>query len=302
MTSLFLEIQETISYLKISATFFEIASLISFLHFKRKQVDIAVIETGLGGRWDATNVITPLISIITSIGYDHTEILGPSLIDIAREKAGIIKKGIPVVLGPDVPYSFMKRTADELGCTLHQSSFQSEDFDQENQETALLAFNTLAPHFSISTKSIEAGLKVKPPCRFERYLRQKEVVMDVAHNAHGFARLLQMLEHTYPDHAYRFLVGFSKGKEISECARLIQSKAHAVHLVSGSHPRLAKIQEFQDQFSNQIIEETMSEGVQNALQTTGPREEVLVIAGSFFIMAEAKKALGLQEPEDPCIW
>lgn len=306
MSSLFSEIQEAIIRLDIPATFFEIATLLAFLYFQRNHIDIAVIETGLGGRWDATNVISPLVSVITSIGYDHTDILGGSLVDIAGEKAGIIKKGIPVVIGPDVPYSFMKEKADELGSPFYQSSFQDKDFDQENQETARLALTIIHPYFPTSERAVHAGLKTKPSCRFEHYHHKKKVIFDVAHNSHGFTRLLQMLMHTYPHHDYRFVVGFSKDKDISECARLIQDQAHAVHLISGSHPRLALVSEIQDAFINlktqTHLEKTIREGVQNALQAFNPKQEVLVIAGSFFIMSEARKALGLEDPEDPCIW
>ena len=305
-SSLFWEVQKVIAHLQIPATFFEIVTLISFLHFQRQHVDVAVIETGLGGRWDATNVVNPLVSIITSIGFDHTEVLGPTLNDIAHEKSGIIKKGVPVVIGPDVPYSLMKDKADELGCSLYRSSLRSENFDQENGEVARTALTILASHFPLSEKSIEEGIKAKPPCRFERYARQKEIIFDVAHNSHAFARLLQILKYTYPDYDYRFVLGFSKGKDIPECARLIQELAHAVHLVDSSYPRLAKTQELQEIFGNRnstvMIEETIGQGVRNALQAFNPKQEVLIIAGSFFIMSEARKAIGLQEAEDPYLW
>jgi dihydrofolate synthase/folylpolyglutamate synthase len=306
MSSLFSEVQEAIVRLDIPATFFEMATFLAFVYFQRTQVDIAVIETGFGGDWDATNVITPLVSVITSIGYDHTDILGTSLEDIAAAKAGIIKKGVPVVIGPDVPYPFMKEKADALDCPLHQSPFQNEDFDQENQETAGLALTLIRPYFPVSKEAMNAGLKTKPPCRFERYSHSKEVIFDVAHNSHGFARLMQMLAHTYPHHEYRFVVGFSKGKDVSACARLIQEKACAIHLVSGEHPRLAQIQEFQGAFMDGKtalhLEKTIGKGVQNALQAASAKPEVLIIAGSFFIMSEARKALGLKDPEDPCLW
>ena len=83
----------------LELSFFELCTLIAFLYFSKRKVDIAIIEVGLGGRLDATNVITPLVSVITEISLDHTEILGPDLPSIAREKAGIIKTGIPVVCG-----------------------------------------------------------------------------------------------------------------------------------------------------------------------------------------------------------
>jgi dihydrofolate synthase/folylpolyglutamate synthase len=272
-------------YSEESATYFEMATLLAFLHFRHNQVDIAVIETGLGGRLDPTNVITPLLSIITSIGYDHMDILGTSLDAIAREKAGIIKKGVPVILGRDVPPSIFKKKADELGCPLYQSTIQDSDYDKENQETAHLALL----HLPLSETSIVTGLKAKPPCRFERHVRQKEIILDVAHNAHGFQRLVQMLRYTYPNHNYRFVVGFSKGKDISECAGLIQEAGCAVHLVSGPHPRLASVEELQKAFTNPLIEKSIDQGIQNALQAFNPIPEVVVIAGSFFIMSEARE-------------
>ena len=278
----------------IPTNFFEIATLLAFLHFRNQKVDVAVIETGLGGRWDATNVIQPLLSIITSIGYDHIDILGSSLEEIAYEKAGIIKSQVPVVLGPDVPTSFMQKIAKEQNAPLYQSRFQSEDFDLENQETARLALSLLTTHFSIPQEALKE-LCQKPFCRFERHFYEKEIIFDVAHNAHGFARLLQQLENRYPNHSYRFIVGFSKGKEISKCACLIESKATAIHLVSHSHYRLASVDEIKTAFSPEKItlEKTIAQGVQNALKAESTTPEVLIITGSFFIMEEARKALGI---------
>ncbi len=278
-------------FTEVEATYFELATLLAFLHFRKNRVDIAVIETGLGGRLDPTNVITPLISIITSIGYDHMDILGSSIVEIAREKAGIIKQNRPVVLGRDVPYLNLKEKADELNCPLYQGTLKHVDFDKENQETARLALSVLSPHFPTSESSVRIGLKAMPPCRFERHSCEKEVVLDVAHNAHGFQRLVQRLKHTYPNYDYRFVVGFSKGKDILECAGLIQDAASGVHLVSGPHHRLAQVEELQTAFINPHIEESISDGIQHALQFFNPKPEVIVIAGSFFIMDEAKRKL-----------
>jgi dihydrofolate synthase/folylpolyglutamate synthase len=297
----FSSLMSEITQHNIPATFFEIATFLAFLHFQRMGVDVAVIETGLGGQWDATNVITPLISVITSIGYDHMDILGPTLEEIAEAKAGIIKKGVPVVIGPDVPFAFMKARADQLTSPLYQSSYEDENFDCENQETARLALSVLK-YFPVSEHSIQTGLAAKPPCRFESHVGKKQVILDVAHNSHGIARLLQMLKYTYPDHNYRFVIGFSKGKDISECAQLIQDNAHAIHLVSGPHPRLATVQEFQPFFPTAKRENTISQGIENALDAPNSKQEVVVITGSFFIMAEARKALGINAPEDPGIW
>lgn len=301
----FIEVEEKMRKFSIAATFFEITTLIAFLYFQKRKVDVAVIETGLGGRWDATNVIYPLISVITSIGYDHMEILGPTLEDIAKEKGGIIKKRVPVVIGPDVSYPLMQKIAEKEGSALYQSTFRNSSYDLENQGTTHLALSLLHSDFSLSQHSIEKGLSARPSCRFEQYVREKEVIFDVAHNPHGFARLLDSLSTYYPKYHYRFLVGFSKGKDVAKCAQLIQEKAVAIHLVSGEHPRLAKVDEFKKAFASYKgplhVEHSIIEGIYRALHLPTRSPEVLVICGSFFIMCEARKALGIQDIEDPCL-
>jgi len=292
------EIATLFGQIKAKATFFEIATLIAFLYFRAQEVDVAIIETGLGGTWDATNVVMPLLSVITSIGFDHTELLGDSLEKIAFEKAGIIKKGVPVVLGPDLPSAVLRSVARERGSPAYQSCYRDRDYDRENQETARIALELLRSRFQLTDEAIRIGLQAKPPCRFEQHqIEGKTVIFDVAHNTHGFARLLEKLDHR----PCRFIVGFSAGKDIAECARLIESKAHAIHLVSGPHPRLASVDAIQAAFSHPQLypEETIADAIRKALQ--GP-EEILVIAGSFFIMQAARKACGIEEPVDPIIW
>ncbi len=284
------------------ATFFETATLLAFLYFQKKQVDVAVIETGIGGRWDATNISLPIISVITSIGYDHTDILGSSLESIALEKAGIIKKNTPVVIGPGVPYSVIKKVAAEKKAPLYQSAISSIDYDIENQGIARCTLDILSSQFSIPSCALQEGLLTKPSCRFEHVIKEKKIIIDVAHNAHGFAKLLQMLDATYPQYKYRFIVGFSKGKDITECALLIQEKADYIHLVSSPHPRLASIQEIIKAFSLKpaiFQENSIEEAIHNALKIKHSPEEIIIITGSFFIMSDARKALGIDEPKDP---
>ena len=292
------DISDLFAQVKWQASFFEIATLVSFLYFRNQEVDVAVIETGLGGTWDATNIVMPILSVITSIGFDHTEILGDTLEKIALEKAGIIKKGVPVVLGPDLPSALLRSVARERGSPAYQSCYRDRDYDRENQETARIALDLLRPRFQLTDEAIRIGLQAKPPCRFEQHqIEGKSVIFDVAHNSHGFARLLEKLDHR----PCRFIIGFSTGKDIAECARLIESKASAIHLVSGPHPRLASVDAIQPAFSHPHLypEETIADAVRNALQSS---EEIIVIAGSFFIMQAARKACGIQEATDPIIW
>ena len=292
------EITDLFAQVKWNASFFEIATLIAFLHFRNQGVDVAIIETGLGGTWDATNVVTPLISIITSIGFDHMDVLGDTLDQIALEKAGIIKKGVPVVLGPDLPSALLRDISRERSSPAYQSCYRDRDYDRENQEIARIALDLLRSRFQLTDEAIRIGLEARPPCRFEQHqITGKTVIFDVAHNSHGFARLLQKLDHR----SCRFIIGFSANKDITPCARLIESKAKAIHLVSAPHPRLASVDAIQPVFSHPHLypEETIADAIHKALQ--GP-EELIVITGSFFIMQAARKACGIEEPTDPVIW
>lgn len=113
VTSILERIFNVIEQEKIAATFFEITTALAFLYFAKQRVDFAVLETGLGGRLDATNIVTPLLSIITSISLEHVEQLGETIDAIASEKAGIIKPNIPVLIGPCVPVGIIEKFADE---------------------------------------------------------------------------------------------------------------------------------------------------------------------------------------------
>ncbi|MEM8550659.1 MAG: Mur ligase family protein, partial [Verrucomicrobiota bacterium] len=145
-------------------TFFELIAAIGFLHFRQEQVDLAVIETGLGGRLDATNVVEPLASVITSIGLDHTEILGDTLAVIAGEKAGIIKTGRPVVLGglEDEAETVIRRRAAELGASIssiaaaysHSADYPETNlagtYQRINAATASLTAEVLVSHLQVT--------------------------------------------------------------------------------------------------------------------------------------------------------
>lgn len=153
-------------------TFFESVTLAAFSYFAEQKVDIAVIEVGLGGRLDATNIITPILSIITSIDFDHMEYLGDTLEAIAKEKAGIIKPGVPAVMGPRVQprHCFPKEHWVEI----------KGDYEMENRAIAKKALELLgvAP----------LGLEALPPCRFEK---RGKVIFDGAHNPAGLRRTLE---------------------------------------------------------------------------------------------------------------
>ena len=279
--SLFAKVQKTFPAL----TLFEMTTAIAFLYFKEKKVDIAVIETGLGGLLDPTNICSPILSIITSIGYDHTDLLGNSLQEITDAKAGIIKTKTPVLLGPSVQASFIEKTATTANAPLHQNKKKDDDYEEENKETARLALKLLDPFFPTSLTSQEKGLAQNLPCRFEVFSFEKTVILDASHNPDGFAALLKKLNKTYPNHKYRFLLAFSKGKDFRSSIHLL--KDHPIHLLEPSNPLLEDPSQIASFFSFSLpIEKSIELFIK-----ASDKKEILIIAGSFFIMDRAKTAI-----------
>jgi len=290
---------------KIPATFFELTTLLAFLYFAQKKVEIAVLETGLGGRLDATNIVSPCLSIITSISLDHTEILGATREAIALEKAGIIKEHIPVIIGPHVPLEIIQTAADRKQSPCIQVKCASPLFEEENRQIARTALNYLASSFHISDEAIEKGLAGRQPCRFEVLEGSPRIILDVAHNPDGLQHLLQMLTHEYPGKPLRFLFGLSKNKDLKGCLNLLGSHGTHFHLVEACNGRgasardlFAHLSELGIQDSRLSIHESIGEGISKAQQEALVRGEILVICGSFFIMSEARQALGFTEPYD----
>ena len=204
-------------------SFFEFMTAMAFLHFQRERVDIGIIETGLGGRLDATNVVEPEISIITSIGHDHMEILGDTLEKIAQEKAGIIKPGRSVVIGrvPAEAEAVIRAVAAERGAPVHTVSQVFGDnladypapalegsYQRVNAATAAVAARLLRDRFRISEEAIAHGLaRVQWPGRWQHFaLEDRELIFDASHNPEGaecleenLARLLHASGGRRPD-------------------------------------------------------------------------------------------------------
>jgi dihydrofolate synthase/folylpolyglutamate synthase len=254
-------------------TFFEYTTLLAFDYFANEQVDIAIIETGLGGRLDATNIITPLLSIITSISLDHTGILGNTIEEIAREKAGILKPGVPFVLGPTVPLP----------------GAMTERFNSAEPENRAIASNglKLLP-FDFSKAIIDQALLVRPPCRQEIHsFNNIPVIVDVAHNPASIHELLEFAKKRFPDRKLYCAFAFSKDKDYQTCLRMIDSTCEKRWAIENSHPRLASFP----------AEQTLR--IDQILHDSAIKDGVLLICGTFFIMADALNALGIEIEMDP---
>jgi dihydrofolate synthase/folylpolyglutamate synthase len=252
--------------LALKMTYFETLTLAGFQAFADQKVDIAVIEVGLGGRLDATNIITPKVSVITSIGWDHMAILGPTLEAIAHEKAGIIKPNVPVVIGPHAkPYEVFKAKTDLL--TIVQGEFAH--FDEENQAIAKAALELMGIEPS------DSALKKVPDCRF---MVKGDVIFDVAHNLSAFQALFDRLDQI--NRPKRLVVAFSADKAIHEMIDFLNTKTSSLHFTQAEHPRAYN-------FSQKNIYDTLKEAYALA-QKNG---ELLVICGTFFMMASALEAM-----------
>lgn len=281
----------------IDATAFELTTALALEYFRAQHVAVAVIETGIGGRFDATHVIEPILAVITSISKEHTALLGEDLEAIAYEKAGIIKKGATVILGPNARYASLYAQAEREGCPVRVVREMSPTFDAENSALARLALEQLQAHFPLSEKSIEQALVYRPSCRFERV---GMLLFDVAHNPSATFRLLQTLHTCFPDQHYRFLVGYCRDKDYAACLDLIADVATHIHLVPIDSERAAHPTELQASLSQEnpqltTAHATIEEGAHQAHQLALSQGELLVICGSFYLMRRAKEALVLQE-------
>ena len=325
---------------EIPATFFEVTTALAFAFFQQRNAEVVVLETGLGGRLDATNVISyPKLSVITSIGLEHTRILGDTIELIAKEKAGIMKANAPVLVGPDVPHDVMRECAAEkhaegyytcndiLGESINKSehvihnNIEYVDYDIQNSLIAKAAMKILEQQnnctnikFPIDPNIVERGIITRPPCRFEKRVIDVDessnpvtVILDVAHNPPAMEHLVLKLNATYPDMTKRIVVGFSADKDLSQCSdsllKMVDNPSQ-IHLVEAAHPRAAKLEDIVD--ANPKMKETnfdeedrsITAQVKSALSIAGTNNEMLIVCGSVFLMAEAREAMGIEEPKD----
>jgi len=255
-------------------TTFEITTALAFLHFAQSGCEAGVIEVGLGGRLDATNVVTPLVSVITSLSYDHMAVLGYTLALIAGEKAGIIKTGIPVisspqteeaaavldqvakerrapltVIGRDISFAAGQQSLD--GQTLTVQSMREGDTHPEsvilhlpllgrhqvvNAATAYAALK--ASNLNVSTEAIKKGFaEVYWPCRFEIVRREPPVILDSAHNQDSFEKLDQTLEELFPGVPVILIFGSSEDKNVEVMLATLAKRLKLVLATKAVHPR-----------------------------------------------------------------
>ena len=266
-------------------TFFEIATALAFLHFAQEDVEIAIVETGLGGRLDSTNVLTPLVSVLTPISYDHEKWLGETLPEIAGEKAGIIKPDVPVVSTPQEPE--VRRVLESA------AKIQWADASLANVEIGILG-----PHQSANAALAFAALyasgltwdrdlasqslvQVSWPGRFQ--IVRDRFVLDGAHNPHAARALVTAWKTHYSDETAPLIFGMLQDKDASKTLAILEEIASEFYFVAVRSTRSADPELF---LSGVTKPASTYDSLEKALAHLESAERLL-ITGSLFLVGEA---------------
>ncbi|WP_243291159.1 folylpolyglutamate synthase/dihydrofolate synthase family protein [Bacillus sp. FJAT-47783] len=302
-------------------TEFEVITAMAFFYFGRMNMpDLVLLETGLGGTYDSTNIISPLVSIITSIGHDHMGILGASLREIAKQKAGIIKNGVPVITAVKQPEALQV-----IECVANQKKakhyligreFQIQiepnfsiktpfnDYEnvtvsmkgshqRSNASLAVMAANFLQVYYSfiISDEHIQNGLeKTFWKGRFEEVCHTPRIIIDGAHNVEGVKALKETVLSHFENKKITVLFSALKDKEVSDMMVILSSFANEIVLTSFSFPRAKRAKELYDELD--VKQKRFVENWREALEDITDAmtdEDVLIITGSLYFISDVRK-------------
>jgi dihydrofolate synthase/folylpolyglutamate synthase len=304
---------------KEGATFYEVTTALALAEFARQSVEIAVVEVGLGGRWDATNVVHPIVTVITHVALDHTEYLGESRLEIAAEKAGILKKGIPLVTAESDPeiLSLFQQKAEELGVPVrvHGVDFNTQgtspqDFRFRGGRWSLkdLSMNLRGGHqlknasvalavceildekgFPLSESAVRDGLSHTAwPGRFEIFEGTPPIVIDAAHNPDGIEALLQALEPEFPRKPIVFVFGVSNDKPAAQMLSLLRGRSSKIILTQAKNPRATDPTVLKTYYSRGVVEENVEAALKKAFEICSS-EGVICVCGSIFLIGEIRR-------------
>ena len=297
-------------------SFFEFMTAIAFMHFAEERVDIAMIEVGLGGRLDATNVVVPLVSAITSVSLDHCDILGDTISLIAGEKAGIIKPGVPIVVGrvPDDALRVINAKANELDspvyCTKESTIGQAAElpevsfkaaYNRYNAVTALTICNLLNERFAINRDVQIRGLQnFQWDARWDsRQLEdRKTLILDATHNPEGVVELDQSLQQLVEELGYKpvIIAGTLGEARASSLMPVLARYGRELHLLIPQQSRACTYEQLEDaipqDYRGIIHRSTVEKIFSGGLQcTVGNSGDTILATGSIYLMGEILEAL-----------
>lgn len=288
---------------KQKLSFFEMTVGMAFTHFAQQKVDIAIIEVGLGGRLDSTNIIKPELSIITNISLDHTAFLGTSLPQIATEKAGIIKANTPVIIGEfqKETHAVFEAKAKEVNAPLfvanqkmptHQKLKSTIAYKQKNLHTALEAIKHLKDRFDLAEKSIEEGIKnvnknTGLMGRWQVVQKSPKIICDTAHNLAGITMAVEELaKEKY--RRLRMVFGMVNDKDVQGILKLLPKKA-TYYFCQPSIPRALASETLYNEAKSLNLKgyrfSTVAEAFQ-AAKLASTEEDVIFVGGSSFVVAD----------------
>jgi len=296
---------------ELQPSFFETMTAMGFAYFVKEKVDIAVVEVGLGGRLDSTNVLTPILSVITNIGLDHTEFLGNTLTKIAREKAGIIKPGVPVVIGESHPQTmnvflakaqecgsdiyfadqceYLRRTRLKVApeCELHGL------YQEHNLQTAFVALRAISNiGFKISNFNIAEGFAHVCSMtglrgRWEVLCDKPLTICDTGHNSHGLQYVARQLKEL-PNPYIWIVFGMVNDKDTDIVMRLLpQGERYHYIFTRPNTQRARSAQEMLDLWGKEGIAIEDPEAALTYAQTHATEEDAIFIGGSNYLVGYA---------------
>ncbi len=306
---------------EIHPTFFEATTALAFRYFAEEAVEVAVIETGLGGRLDATNLVQPVMSIITPISLEHQQYLGTTLPQIAREKAGIIKKGVPCLTNnrDKSVLSVLRNRAEELESPFYclkaeeveilELNLQGSRFTLHSEDETLarleiplagahqvhnaaLAVKALKQqhHFAISEADIRQGLrKTRWRARLEIIRKEPLVLLDVSHNPQGFEQTFSFLRKQFPRKKIHVILGLSHDKDFQKIADIIEQFVTDVNLVDHFSERGLNSEILFRTLTERRIPVRRFSDIQQAFSqeiARIDREDLLLIVGSHYLAGE----------------
>ena len=316
----------------IPLTFFEFVTVMAFVYFAHRQVAIAVIEVGLGGRLDATNVVTPIVSAITTLSKDHEAYLGPDELSIAREKGGIIKPDVPLVCGrfSDEILDLLRGIARERGSPVFSlgrnfNFFLKEDglfdyrgikrhfsnlqlslrgrYQRANASVALAALEIAQDRFPVGELVIRTGLKrVRWPGRLEVMGDRPTVILDGAHNPEGTKALVNELNDLRRGRKVKLLFAAMADKEWEIMLRVLAGAVDEITLTKVNMERSADPELLAAKLNEPIVRRVIadpSRALRVLVDEAEGRDEIIVIAGSLYLLGEVRPLLQKTAPANP---
>lgn len=288
---------------KNELSFFEMTVGLAFEYFAKEKVDVAVIEVGMGGRLDSTNIITPLVSVITNIGFDHTQFLGTTLDAIAGEKAGIIKPNVPVVIGEyteETKPVFVAKAEDckseiYFASDLIQKEYPSGllgDYQVHNKKTVVQAVEVLKSYFEISEENLKDGLlnvvaNTGLLGRWQQIHSGPKVICDTAHNSHGLKIVLNQIQKENFKQLH-FVLGVVNDKDLDDILPLFPKNANYFfcrpNVPRGLDEKILQQKALGFGLKGRVFD-SVSEAYQEALRISDA-DDFVYIGGSTFVVAE----------------